>query len=118
MRVLYGIFGNHTTELCPLNNNVNRVLMIDISKRLTDISTRNHVNLKHQFHSALEHSFFWILDAENGHVVQKFMIELGMARFNSMKIFPIGTFQNFVDECKKLEQLSNRDEVKSRDITS
>lgn len=104
--VLYGIFGSHTTEACPLNNRNNRKIMIEVSQRLADVAQRNQIELKQQFHSALEHNFLWILDAQNGHVVQKFMIELGMAKFNSMKIFPIGTFQNVVDECKRLEQLS------------
>ncbi|HEX9317973.1 MAG TPA: hypothetical protein VF884_03460 [Nitrososphaeraceae archaeon] len=104
--VLYGISGNHATEACPLNNQDNRALMLEISQRLAEVAQRNHIELKEQFHSALEHNFLWILDAQNGHVVQKFMIELGMAKFNSMKIFPIGTFQNVVDECRRLEQLS------------
>jgi hypothetical protein len=104
--VLYGISGNHATEACPLNNHDNRTLMLDISQRLAEVAQRNHIELKQQFHSALEHNFLWILDAQKGQVVQKFMIELGMAKFNFMKIFPIGTFQNVVDECKMLEQLS------------
>jgi hypothetical protein len=67
---------------------------------------KKHVEFEQQFHSALEHNFSWILDAQNGHVVQKYMIELGMAKLNSMKIFPIGTFENVVTQCKRLEQLS------------
>ena len=77
--------------------------MIEISEKLPELARKNHVELKEQFHSALEHSFLWIFDAQNGHVVQGFMIESGWAKFNKMKIFPIGTFKNVVEELKKLE---------------
>jgi hypothetical protein len=102
--VLYGVSGSHSTQECPLNNSKNRKLVIEISKKLPELARKNHVELKEQFHSALEHSFLWIFDAQNGHVVQGFMIESGWAKFNKMKIFPIGTFNNVVEELKKLEE--------------
>ncbi len=101
--VLYGVFGSHTTESCPLNNPENRKLVIRISEKLTELAQKNHVDVKEQFHSALEHNFLWVLEAENGHVVQRFMLESGWAKFNAMRIFPIGTFKNVVEELKKLE---------------
>ena len=45
-----------------------------MSEKLTELAQENHVELKEQFHSALEHNFVWIVDAENGHTVQKFLI--------------------------------------------
>jgi hypothetical protein len=54
---------------------VNRKLAIEISEKLPQLGQENHVELKEQFHSALEHNFVWITDAENGHAVQKFLIE-------------------------------------------
>jgi hypothetical protein len=102
--VLYGVFGSHTTQECPLNNSVTRKLVIEISEKLPELARKNYVDLKEQFHSALEHNFLWILEAENGHVIQRFMIESGWAKFNKMKIFPIGTFKNVVEELKRLEQ--------------
>jgi len=68
-------FGSHTKEACPLNNPVNRKLVIEISEKLPQLAQENHVELKEQFHSALEHNFVWIIDAENSHAVQKFLIE-------------------------------------------
>jgi len=63
-------FGSHTKEACPLNNPVNRKLVIEISGKLPQFAQENYVELKEQFHSALEHNFVWIIDAENGHSVQ------------------------------------------------
>ena len=102
---LYGVFGSHTPEACPLNNPVNRKLVIEMSEKLAELAQENHVELKEQFHSALEHNFVWIVDAENGHTVQKFLIGLEWAKFNTMRIFPIGTFKMLVEELRKLEQV-------------
>jgi uncharacterized protein DUF3303 len=102
---LYGVFGTHTPEACPLNNPVNRKDVIEMSEKLSEVAQEHHVELKHQFHSALEHNFVWIVDAENGHIVQKFLIELEWSKFNTMKIFPVGTFKTLVEELRKIEQV-------------
>jgi hypothetical protein len=102
---LYEVFGSHTPEACPLNNPVNRKLVIEMSEKLAELAQENHVELKEQFHSALEHNFVWIVDAENGHTVQKFLIKLEWAKFNTMRIFPLGTFKTLVEELRKLEQV-------------
>jgi hypothetical protein len=60
---LYEVFGSHTPEACPLNNPVNRKLVIEMSEKLAELAQENHVELKGQFHSALEHNFVWIVDA-------------------------------------------------------
>jgi hypothetical protein len=70
----HGIVRCHTPEACPLNNPVNRKLVIEMSEKLAELAQENHVELKEQFHFALEHNFVWIVDAENGHTVQKFLI--------------------------------------------
>ena len=80
---LYEVFGSHTTEACPLNNPVNRKLVIEMSEKLAELAQ----------------------DAENSHTVQKFLIGLEWAKFNTMRIFPIGTFKMLVEELRKLEQV-------------
>jgi len=100
---LYEVFGSHTPEACPLNNTLNRKLVIEMSEKLAELAQENHVELKEQFHSALEHNFVWIV--ENGHTVQKFLIGLEWAKFNTMRIFPIGTFKMLVEELRKLKQV-------------
>lgn len=100
---LYGAYGMHTTESCPLNNSQNRKIVLDISTNLDEKATKNNVKVVGQYHSPLEHTFLWILEAKDGQTIQKFMIESGWAKFNEVKIVPVATFANVVQECKKIE---------------
>jgi hypothetical protein len=43
---LYEVFGSHTPEACPLNNPVNRKLVIEMSEKLAELAQENHVELK------------------------------------------------------------------------
>ncbi len=56
-----------------------------------------------QYHSALEHTFLWVVDAEDPHLVEKFCIDGEIAKFNAVKIVPLITFRDVVDKCKKVE---------------
>jgi hypothetical protein len=103
---LYGIYGSHTTEACPLFNVENRKLILEIAEVLEKTASKNRVKILEQYHCGLEHTFIWIVDAENAHLVQDLMIETRVAKFNVLKIVPFGTFQKIVEVCKKLE-LSN-----------
>ena len=38
-----------------------------------------------QYHSALEHTFLWIVDADEPHMIQQFCIDSVTASFNSVK---------------------------------
>lgn len=99
----YGAYGKHTTESCPLNNSQNRKIVLELSRTLDEVATKNDIKIVGQYHSPLEHTFLWILEAKDGQTVQKFMIESEWARFNDIKIVPIATFANVVQECKKIE---------------
>jgi hypothetical protein len=57
----------------------------------------------HQFHSGLEHTFFWVVDAANAHLIQELM-ERTAGRFNTVKIVPLITFQEVVERCKQIEE--------------
>ena len=97
---LYGIYGSHTTESCPLYNIENRNLIIKAHDQLKEIANKNDVKLLQQYHSALEHTFTWIVDAKEAHSVQNFMIESSWAKFNTVKIVPLGTYEHLIDVCK------------------
>ena len=97
---LYGIYGSHTTESCPLYNIENRKLIIKTHDQLKEIANKNDVKLLQQYHSALEHTFTWIVDAKEAHSVQNFMIESSWAKFNTVKIVPLGTYEHLIDVCK------------------
>ena len=95
---LYGIYGKHTTAACPWNN-------IDTAKRLhalaqSDLqSTAQKYNIHAilgQYHSALEHTFLWVVEANGPHGVQDFCVATGLATINELKIVPLITFQEGV----------------------
>jgi hypothetical protein len=106
---LYGIYGNHTTESCPLNNGQSREIVLKMAasdKGLNEIASKNKIRILEQYHSALEHKFLWTVESENAHLVERFMIESGWATFNAVKIVPLGTYHDLVRTCRKLENTS------------
>ncbi len=94
---LYGIYGEHTIDNCPLFNKDSRkvILNLDINpKELKFIS---------MYHSSLEHTFIWVVEAEDPHIIQLFLIKNGVARYNNTKIIPLSTFESLVNVCKSIE---------------
>ena len=101
---LYGISGSHTTEACPLNNNDNakRVLAAE-NLNLEQLAQKYKISkIVGQYHSALEHTFLWIVEAEDPHLIQQFCIEGGIAGFNAVTIIPMITFSQVIETVKKI----------------
>lgn len=101
---LFGIDGIHTTEACPLNNsNSAKILLAAENFKLETIGQKYKINkILGQYHSALEHTFLWVLDAEDPHLIQQFCIESGLASFNAVKIIPLITTQQAIETVKKV----------------
>jgi hypothetical protein len=59
---LYGIYGRHEIDACPINHSENRKMMIEIGKRdMKKICSEHKINkIIGRFHSALEHTFLWM----------------------------------------------------------
>jgi hypothetical protein len=97
---LFGIFGTHTVDLCPLNNNTSAMTMVEMSEKSADASSNRSKyginSIMGRYHSALEHTFIWIVDAESAHQLEKFLIDIGSAKFNSSKIVPLINFEDVV----------------------
>ncbi len=100
---LYGIYGRHEIEQCPWNNK-------EIAKQVVEIASSDFAsilpkykirNIVGQYHSGLEHTFLWIFDAEDAHLIQQFAVDTGMAKFNEVKIVPLETFAGVVEGAKK-----------------
>lgn len=100
---LFGIDGIHTTEACPLNNsNSAKVILKAENFNLEELGQKYKINkILGQYHSALEHTFLWVLDAEDPHLIQQFCIESGLASFNAVKIIPLITTQQAIEAIKK-----------------
>ena len=101
---LFGIDGIHTTDACPLNNDSSAKILLQAENiNLEDLAQKYKINkILGQYHSALEHTFLWILDAEDPHLIQQFCIESGIASFNAVKIIPMITFQQVIETVKKV----------------
>jgi hypothetical protein len=99
---LYGLFGEHSPEGCPLNNSGNRELVVRMDTQLANVAEKMKVKIQQQYHSGLEHTFLWIVDAEDGHTVQNFAVESGWAKFNSLKIVPLIKYEDVIESCARL----------------
>ncbi len=99
---LYGIYGSHTTEACPLFNEDNRKLLLQITEGFETTANEHGVKVINAYHSGLEHTFLWIVEAESAHSIQDLMVETKLAKFNATKIVPLRTLQNVVEYCQKL----------------
>jgi len=49
-------------------------------------------NVLGQYHSAFEHTFLWILEADDPHLIEGFALEAGLASFNKLTIVPLKNF--------------------------
>ena len=66
---LYGVYGSHTVEACPVNNleNAKRLVSFAESDPAPLLSEYRINEVLGQYHSAFEHTFLWIVDAEDPH---------------------------------------------------
>jgi len=69
---LYGVYGSHTVEACPVNNLENAKQLVSFAESdpaplLSDYRIKEVLG---QFHSAFEHTFLWVLDAEDPHLIE------------------------------------------------
>ena len=99
----YGIYGTHTTEACPLFNEENRKLLLEVASTFENDANEKGIKVLSMYHSGLEHTFEWIVESPGAHAVQDLMVETKVAKFNATKIVPLRTTQNVVEYCKSLE---------------
>jgi|SaaInlStandDraft_5_1057022.scaffolds.fasta_scaffold165123_1 hypothetical protein len=104
---LYGIYGRHEIKDCPLNSSESRKIVLDIENKNkdSDVCVNYKINkVIGRYHSGLEHTFLWIVDAEDPHLIQQKAIDSGVAKFNEIKIVPLMDFEQVIEVSKKLEQ--------------
>ena len=95
---LFGIYGSHTVEACPLNNRKSAELFYELSKSdITQVMKDCKINkIIARYHSRLEHTLLWVVDAEDAHLIERFCVEIGLASFHTLKIVPLSTFNEDV----------------------
>ena len=105
---LYGIYGSHATEACPWNNlAIAKGVLAAAESNLESVAKEHKISrIIGQYHSALEHTFLRVVEAEDPHLIQDFCLATGIASFNSLKIVPLITFQEgVVPGLKKIHSL-------------
>jgi len=99
----YGIYGTHTTEACPLFNEENKKLLLQVASTFEKDATAKGIKIVSMYHSGLEHSFEWIVEAPGAHAIQDLMVETQVAKFNATKIVPLRTTQSVVEYLQNQE---------------
>ena len=104
---LYGIYGRHEIATCPLNNveNAKQVIAAAAADQSQLLPKYKINKILGQYHSGLEHTFLWILDAEDPHQIEQFAVDSKIASFNEVKIVPMETFQDVAAWVKKTHGL-------------
>ena len=100
---VYGIYGTHTTEACPLFNEENRKLLLQVASTFEKDANAKGIKVISMYHSGLEHTFEWIGEAPGAHVIQDLMVETKVAKFNATKIVPLRTTQSVVEYLRGLD---------------
>ena len=106
---LYGIYGSHTVEACPVNNLENGKKLVSFAESdLTPLLSKYRINnVLSQYHSAFEHTFIWVIDAEDPHLVEEFALETGLSSFNKLTITPLKSLnEGVIPRVKKAHGLS------------
>ncbi len=90
---LYGIYGDHAVEACPVNHRENAKTLVSFAERdPAPLLSKYRINdVLGQYHSAFEHTFLWILDADDPHLIEEFALEAGLTSFNRLTIVPLKT---------------------------
>jgi hypothetical protein len=99
---LYGIYGEHTQQACPLYNKESREWALSQAPNMEKNAQKYGVKILHQFHAALEHTFLWVVDADNAHLIEELMARTA-GRFNTIKIVPVVTSQDILERCKQIQ---------------
>ena len=99
---LYGIYGSHTTEACPLNSAETRKLVLEHGPKIVEEANKQNIKIINQYHSGLEHTFLWVVEANDAHLVQSFFTTSYLSKINALKIVPLITYSDVIEHCKKL----------------
>ena len=106
---IYGLYVEHSIQDCPIFNKENAKLVIKEfgNKELTEVGKKYKINkVLGRYHSALEHTLIWILDAEDPFLIEQYLVETGIAKVNKFKIVPLWRFvEDSVPTLKKIHGL-------------
>ncbi len=105
---LYGIYGKHSVDACPWNNIETAKMLLNLVESDLETKAREYriSRVAGQLHSALEHTFLWVVEAEDPHLIQDFCVATGVASINELRIVPLITFrEGVIPGLKKIHAL-------------
>ncbi len=104
---LYGIYGSHTPEVCPIYVPDNARVFVSIAEtRPAQLAEQYGIQrIEARYHSALEHTFLWIVEAQDPYRIEAFSIDTGLASFNTVKIVPLHSFEETVQRLREAHGL-------------
>lgn len=103
----YGIYGRHTPDTCPIYHEKFAKVFVEIAEldpeELAEAYGIHQIEAR--YHSALEHTFLWIVEAEDPHLIEEFGVNTGLASFNTLEIVPVHTFGETVDRLRVMHNI-------------
>jgi len=104
---LYGAYGRHEIDQCPINNLENAKGVIElVNTDLSQMLPKYKINkIIGMYHSGLEHTSLWIFDAEDAHLVDEFLLDLGATKYSEFTIVPLKTLAGVAERAKKVHGL-------------
>lgn len=101
MSKLYGVYGKHSIDKCPLVNKESRKNILQLADKIKKVTTLRFIGM---YHSALKHTFLWAVYADDPQTIQRFLMENNFHMFNMVRIVPLSTFEDVVKSCQDLEK--------------
>ena len=100
--MLFGIYGSHTPENCPIYVPKNALVFVDIAEHDPTSSREptGSVGSRPGITRRWSTRFLWIVEADDPHLVERFAVETGLASFNTLRIVPMHTFAQTVERLK------------------
>ena len=86
---LWGIFGRHDVEHCPLHQHstLEQTLDHDVLRREYGIT-----GIHDRYHAGVEHRFLWVIETTRPHELERFAIDHGIAGHSELTIVPITSY--------------------------
>lgn len=90
---LFSVTAVHSPESCPLNNKHSQQVFLQLDTKIRQNLKKFNVKRLVDFYvSVLEHQWTLIFEAKNAHGIEKLCIEIGMSKYNTIKIVPLNRF--------------------------
>ena len=98
---LYGVFANHSPELCPMNNQKSKELFIKMKDSIdANISKYKITRLIGFYMAVLEHEWTLIFEAESAYDVEQLCIDIGLGITSTVRIVLLADYNDIYQKIK------------------